>query len=290
MQKITKKAYAKINLTLEILEKRSDGYHNIRSIMQKISLCDVLTFEFFDEERISLECNKNVCDMRDNLAYKAAEKYLALYKEKSNKSFGVHIYIEKNIPDKAGLAGGSADCACVLDCLYEKYGVLDYSDVEEIAASLGSDINFCLDKYRCALCTDRGIKLEKCTPFEWENVLVCVPDLGMKTSDIYNAFDASPILFEDNPSCVVKDALAFKDTKTVFSHIVNSFESICEKECADISHIKSIMTSHGSNASSMSGSGSSVFGFFNDAQSLNACKAELTKKYKKCFECRTVTE
>jgi len=280
-------ANAKINLALDVTGKRDDGYHEVCMILQEIDLCDTLEIALTDDGEIHLSCDGlEDTDKCDNLAYKAARLFLDYLGSKN----GCNIKLTKNIPVGAGLAGGSADCACVLDCLYEKYGVLDYSDVEEIAASLGSDINFCLDKYRCALCTDRGIKLEKCTPFEWENVLVCVPDLGMKTSDIYNAFDASPILFEDNPSCVVKDALAFKDTKTVFSHIVNSFESICEKECADISHIKSIMTSHGSNASSMSGSGSSVFGFFNDAQSLNACKAELTKKYKKCFECRTVTE
>ncbi|MBR5553895.1 MAG: 4-(cytidine 5'-diphospho)-2-C-methyl-D-erythritol kinase [Clostridia bacterium] len=290
MEKITKNAYAKINLTLEILEKRPDGYHNIRSVMQKISLCDVLTFKFSDEEKINLDCSKNVCDMHDNLAYKAAEKYLALYKEKCNKVFGVDIYIEKNIPDKAGLAGGSADCACVLDCLFEKYGVLDYTEVEEIAASLGSDINFCLDKYRCALCTDRGIKLEKCAPLDWKNVLVCVPDFGMKTSEIYKAFDASPVIFNDNPSEVVCNALETKDTNTVFSKVVNSFEPICEKECADITEIKKVMMSYGAKVSRMSGSGSSVFGFFDDCESLCKCRSFLMKKYQKCFVCETVTE
>ena len=129
MEKVVKKAYAKINLTLEILDKRTDGYHNIRSVMQKISLCDILSFSFKDDKSITLTCSKNVCPMKDNLAYKAAELFLEKYNAKCGKSFGVDIHIEKHIPDKAGLAGGSADCACVLDCLYEHFGVVDYYEV-----------------------------------------------------------------------------------------------------------------------------------------------------------------
>ena len=288
--KIIKKAYAKINLTLEILDRRPDGYHNIRSVMQKISLCDILTFEFSDSGKIFLGCSKNVCAMEDNLAYKAAEKYLSLYTEKCGKTFGVSIYIEKNIPDKAGLAGGSADCACVLDCLYERFGVLDYSDVENIAASLGSDINFCLDKYRCALCTDRGIFLEKCFPLMCEHLLVCVPDFGMKTSDIYRAFDNAPVMFGYDPSSVVKKSLESGETETVFCNVVNCFEQICERECEDITKIRKAMLSHGAKVCRMSGSGSSVFGIFDNDKELLKCKAELERKYTKCFACTTVTE
>ena len=263
---------------------------NIRSVMQKISLCDILTFEFNDSGKIFLECSKDVCDMEDNLAYKAAEKYLSRYTEKCGKIFGVSIYIEKNIPDKAGLAGGSADCACVLDCLYERFGVLEYSDIEAIAASLGSDINFCLDKYRCALCTDRGILLEKCFPFRCEHILVCVPDFGMKTSQIYKAFDSSPVLFDFDPSSVVKKALENGKNEIVYANIVNSFEQICEKECEDISKIRKTMLSHGAKACRMSGSGSSVFGIFDNDKDLLKCKAELNQKYTKCFACTTITE
>ncbi len=290
MERIIKKAYAKINLTLEILDKRPDGYHNVRSVMQKVSLCDVLTFDFNDSGVITLECSKNVCDMKDNLAYKAAEKYLSRYIEKTGKSFGVSIYIEKNIPDKAGLAGGSADCACVLDCLYEVFGVVDYNEIESIAASLGSDINFCLDKYRCALCTDRGIELEKCRPLECDRILICVPDFGMKTSEIYSAFDASPILFDTDPSAIVKKALEKGDDENIYSNMVNSFEKICESECRDIAEIRSIMLSFGAKACRMSGSGSSVFGIFDDDNCFFDCKATLEKKYSKCFACSTLTE
>ena len=225
---VTRNAYAKINLTLEIREKREDGYHNIRSVMQKVSLCDTLTFEELPEDRIVLTCSVDVCPPEDNLAYKAAVKYLEKYKSATGKSFGTAIHINKVIPDKAGLAGGSADCACVLNHLYETYGGIAYSDVEDIAASLGSDINFCLDKYRCALCTDRGIVLEKCKPYNGENILVCVPEQGMKTGDIYRAFDASPILYDNNPSESVKRFLNEDRQNMIYDHVVNSFAPICE--------------------------------------------------------------
>lgn len=286
---ITKFAYAKINLTLEILDKREDGYHNIRSVMQKVSLCDKLTFEFSSDPGIELYCDRNVCEPQDNLAYKAAQKYIELYKKLCGKEFGVKISIYKNIPDKAGLAGGSADCACVLDALYKEYGVLTYNDVEDIAASLGSDINFCLDKYRCALCTDRGIVLEHCRPYNGD-VLICVPDSGMKTSDIYKAFDSCPIYFDGNPSAQVQRSLNSGNQNEIFPYIVNSFSPICQAECDDITYIKNIMKDKGALATEMSGSGSSVFGLFENPVRIEKAYEALSVKYKNCFKCRTIIE
>lgn len=285
---VNKKAFAKINLTLEILDKREDGYHNIRSVMQKVSLCDNISFEILNEERITLSCSVDVCAEKDNLAYKAAECFLAKYKEKTGKTFGVKIHIDKTIPDKAGLAGGSADCACVLDFLFENFGGLSYDDVEEIAASLGSDINFCLDKYRCALCTDRGIVLEKCKAFKSDYVLICVPENGMKTSDIYRAFDENPVLFDENPSVIVRDYLNGGNQDKIYSHTVNAFAPICESVCSEISEIKKIMRDSGALASQMSGSGSSVYGIFKNGEELENCYSELSEKFKKCYKCRTL--
>ncbi|MBE6623264.1 MAG: 4-(cytidine 5'-diphospho)-2-C-methyl-D-erythritol kinase [Ruminococcaceae bacterium] len=286
----TKNAYAKINLTLEIREKREDGYHNIRSVMQKVTLCDSLNFEKNEDDKIVLTCNVDVCAPEDNLAYKAAVKYLDMYKKEQGKSFGVKIHIDKHIPDKAGLAGGSADCACVLDYLYETYGGIGYEKVEEIAASLGSDINFCLGKYICALCTDRGIVLEKCAPFDGKYILICVPDHGMKTSEIYRAFDDSPILYDGNPSEQVKNLLNNNKQENIYDFTVNSFAPICEKACPDITLIKDTMKKSGALASQMSGSGSSVYGIFENEDDLNLCFAELSEKFKKCYKCATVIE
>ena len=286
----TKNAYAKINLTLEIREKREDGYHNIRSVMQKVSLCDRLTFEKAEDNKIILTCNADVCAPEDNLAYKAAARYLEMYKENSGKSFGVKIHIDKCIPDKAGLAGGSADCACVLDYLYETYGGFSYDKVEEIAASLGSDINFCLNKYVCALCTDRGIVLEKCTPFSGRNILICVPDHGMKTSEIYRAFDDSPILYDDNPSEAVRNFLNSGNQEKIFDYTVNSFAPVCEKACPDITYIKKTMKNFDALSSQMSGSGSSVYGIFENDKDLDLCFGKLSEKFKKCYKCETITE
>lgn len=287
---VEKKAYAKINLTLEILDKRDDGYHNIRSVMQKVSLYDIVDFELSDSGIISLECDKYVCDEKDNLAYKAAALYSKKYFENTGKRIGAEIKIHKKIPDKAGLAGGSADCACVLDCLYEHFGGIDYQAVEAIAACLGSDINFCLENYRCALCTDRGINLQKCAPLRCENILICVPDFSMKTSEIYSAFDFSPVYFSGNPSEKVLKALSAGDYGELYKNIVNAFSPICEKKCRDIAEIKNIMFSCGAHVSQMSGSGSAVFGMFGNSAEMQKCNDILSKKYKKCFMCFSVVE
>lgn len=282
-----KNAYAKINLSLEILKKREDGYHNIRTIMQKVSLCDVVSVDKRDDEEISLNCSVYVCEEKDNLAYKAAVKFRDEYRKQFGEGFGVDISIIKNIPDKAGLAGGSADCAAVLDCLYEMFPGLCYKKIELIAASLGSDINFCLEKYKAALCTDRGIEITPCASLMAENVLICVPDDGLKTSDIYRMFDENPVLYDYSPSDIIFEKLNNK-CSDIFSHILNSFAPICEKEIPDITEIKDIMNSSGALTSQMSGSGSSVFGIFPDRQTLDIAYSKLKNKYKKLYICSTV--
>lgn len=281
-------AYAKINLTLEILNKRDDGYHNIRSVMQKVSLSDTLYFDFFDRGDIFLECDRKVCSAEDNLAYKAAAMFRNKYFNKTGKTFGVHIIINKNIPDKAGLAGGSADCACVLDCLYETFPGIDYVEIESIASKLGSDINFCLDRHKSALCTGRGTEIQDCMPLKDVQILICVPDYGMKTSDIYKAFDNDPIYFKNDPSGMVKDLLNAGRTSEIYSLTVNSFAPICESVCKDIAYIKETMFSQGAHAAQMSGSGSAVYGIFDDDEKMHICFERLSAQYQKCYICGTV--
>lgn len=282
-----KNAYAKINLSLEILQKRNDGYHDVRTIMQKVSLCDIVSVEVSSDNLISLECDVFVCDEKDNLAYKAAVMFRDEYVKLVGKTFGVNISITKNIPDKAGLAGGSADCAAVLDCLYNMFPGVSYELIEDIASRLGSDINFCLEKYKCALCAGRGIDVTPCHPYISENILVCVPDAGLKTSEIYQRFDNSPVFFGYSPSDVIFEILN-KGGSEIFPHVLNSFSAICEKEISDISDIKNTMKSCGALCAQMSGSGSSVFGIFPDRHTIETAYKNLEGSYKKLFICRTV--
>ena len=285
-----KNAYAKINLTLEVLAKKENGYHDIRSIMHKVTLCDKLEFCAREDSIITLWCDKEVCAMEDNLAYKAAVLFSEKYKELTGNSFGVDIRLYKNIPDKAGLAGGSADCACVLDALYEIYGVLDYSHLEDIAASLGSDINFCLDKYKCAYASGRGVQLECVSCLPKKHLVICVPDFAVKTSEAYSDIDKNPSLLPYNCTEVVKKILNKELDGNIADHVFNSFSRVCESKCSDITDIKSALVAFGAQYSEMSGSGSSVFGVFDDEKNAEYAACELKKKYTKTFLCESISE
>lgn len=287
--KTIRKAYGKINLTLEIFQKRADGYHDILSVMQKISLADELTFETVSEDRLFLTCDREVCAMTDNLAYKAAEEYRRRYREKTGGSFGLQIHIHKVIPDKAGLAGGSADAACVLDYLFDTLGGLSYREVEEIASSLGSDINFCLDRYRCALCSDRGITLTPCAPLDEKHLVVCVPDAGLKTAEVYGAFDKEPVLFADAPSLKVREKLEQGNKRRLYPFIRNAFTPVCARLCPPIGDILSRMHNRRPLACEMSGSGSAVFGIFGSAEEAQQTFRELQADFPRTFLCHTQT-
>lgn len=283
-------AYAKINLTLEILDRREDGYHNIRSVMQKTTLCDTVLFEDLPDGEIRLECDKAVCDMRDNLAYRAAKKYLERFKQNTGKSFGIAVTIQKRIPDRAGLAGGSADAACVLDYLYDTRRGMSYEEVEELAAELGSDINFCLNRRRCALCTDRGIRCESIPPLDGVHIVLCVPDEGLKTPQIYGEFDRNPIRFADNPSEQVKAALSERQNEKVFSLVRNAFTPICTALCPTVGTLLARMRAQNPDACEMSGSGSAVFGLFADGKAAQKAFDTLRTEYAQTFLIKTLAD
>lgn len=271
-------AYAKINFTLEILDRRPDGYHDILSVMQKVALHDVLTFEFTEEKTIFVTCDKDVCAMTDNLVYKAAVEYRNRFEKRTGKSFGLSVAVEKHIPDKAGLAGGSADCACVLDFLYETVGGLSYDEVEDIAASLGSDINFCLNRYCCALCTDRGIKVEPIAPYQNGFVVIAKPEAGLKTSEVYRAFDASPIRYADTPSLAVKERLNKGDCLSIAPFVKNAFTPICTSLCPEIGNILKKMRACSPLFCEMSGAGAAVYGVFSDRERAQAAYESLRRE------------
>ena len=145
-------AYCKINLTLEILgTKRADGFHDLKTVMHKIPLGDVIELEAVSGSgKITFSCDSDVCAPDDNLAYRAAQRYLELYREKTSLDADVSINLIKVTPTGAGLGGGSADAATVLDMMYKALGGVSEDDVLEMAEKLGSDVPFCLERYLCA--------------------------------------------------------------------------------------------------------------------------------------------
>ena len=270
-----KTAYCKINLTLEILGKqRNDGFHDIRSVMHKIPLGDEIEIFAKDGEgRISFTCDADVCEDKDNLAYRAAEEYLEAYRKNTGKNADVTISLKKVTPFGAGLGGGSADAATVLDMMQKLLGEVSDEEVLEMASRLGSDVPFCLERYMCAYCTGRG---EICEPIETLpegiSVVVAKPDESLNTKGIYGEYDSK---FSDDYTKSVSDrmrqALADKNFAEVCRNLVNDFESICIPRLSKIDDIKNIMKKLGAACCQMSGSGSAVFGLFDSDEKSAVC-------------------
>ncbi len=260
---INKKAYAKINLTLEILgTKRGDGFHDIASVMHKAeNLYDEISVALTDGG-IHLCCDKDVCVPQENLAYKAAQKYINLYTEKTGKTIGADIVIHKNIPAGAGLAGGSSDGAAVLDAMNEmcEYALSD-KEMFDIALSLGSDVPFCLEKHKCALCTGRGEIIHDLPELENINIVFALPQTPLSTKGIYGEYDKlhGDDYTKSNSTRMAELIEKKADIKDILSLMCNDFQALCEKRCPEIKEACESLKKQGLYAQ-MSGSGSAVFG------------------------------
>ena len=180
---------AKINLTLEIVNRREDGFHNIKSIMQMISLYDYLTIDANKSEEISINLSgtsKEIPYDEKNLVYKAAELFL----KESGKKADVSIFIEKNIPISAGLAGGSTDAAGTIYGLNLLFGeIFDNTKLNELCSKLGSDLNVCLQG-GCLLATGRGEKTEPLLSQESKFTLIKPKNLGISAAEAYKKYAA----------------------------------------------------------------------------------------------------
>ena len=194
------KAYAKINISLDVIGKRNDGYHLLSMIMQNIELYDEIEVKQI-KEGIIITCNKSFIPTDErNLAYKAAKLFLDTYNIKS----GVSIHITKNIPVAAGLAGGSSDCATVLKMLNKMFKV--YASEEELmklGETLGADVPYCI-KGGTALCEGIGEKITAIKPFRNKIVLLVKPPFGVSTKDVYKAFDLGKVKIHPDTVNLIK--------------------------------------------------------------------------------------
>ncbi len=252
MKTIKVKTPAKINLTLEVLNKRPDGFHNIQSIMQAISLYDYLTFELNEADKLKIELNGNTDEIpynQSNLVYKAAKKFFEKIKKENAH---LKIYIEKNIPVSGGLAGGSTNAAGTFYALNKLYNnILSDFELEELCASIGSDLNFCLYG-GCRLCTSRGEILEKLPVYKQEVSLIKPKNLGISAKEAYTKF--SLLKDKSNPNNTQKLKELLLNRKFDKSLIYNSLENALFPDYDELKKIKD-----GVKNSLMSGSGSTFF-------------------------------
>ena len=191
MNSIKLKSRAKINLSIDVLGKRLDGYHLVEMIMQTIDLFDRIKIFSLEEDKIIIESNSEDIPLNDsNIVYKAAD----LIKEQFGIKQGVRIYIEKNIPIAAGMAGGSSNAAAVLVGLNELWNLnLDKNELKDLGLKLGADVPFCIEGQAC-LAENIGEKLTHIQGLSQDAyILVCKPELFVSTKEIYEEVDSKII-------------------------------------------------------------------------------------------------
>ena len=268
MKQIELKALAKINLGLDVLGRRENGYHDVRMIMQSIELCDYLDIEVNNSGRIELTCsNPEIeCD-KSNLIYKAADKLInkAVDEEIIDKNTGVTISLQKNIPIAAGLAGGSTDAAATLVGLNEELGLgYSSSELRGLGVTLGADIPFCIEG-GTYLSEGIGEVLSKLKDAPDCFIVLVKPDINVSTKFVYDNLILNEETVHPDVDAML-DAIETGSIKRVADCLDNLLATVTEKEYPIIVDIKNILKENGALNAIMSGSGPTVFGLFDDEE------------------------
>ncbi len=272
------RSFAKINLTLDIVGIRDNGYHNLKTIMQSVNLSDIVIVDKTDGE-IKITTNKKGLPTNNkNIAYKACEAYYNAL----GKIGGAKILIHKNIPVSAGLAGGSGNAAAVLASLnmLNSYAFSD-EELMEIGSSLGADVPYCL-MGQTQLAEGIGDVLTVLPPLPKCYVLLVTPPISISTPWAYKEFDkCERTVFPDNEKMI--EALKNQDYQLICQNLSNVFEDVTLKEYNVISSIKEKMLLLGADGAIMSGSGPTVFGLFTDIKKAKAAHDSLCQLYKDTY-------
>lgn len=270
-------AYAKLNLTLDILGKREDGYHDLESVMQQITLCDEIEIDIETGEDWKLECDwEDVPADSSNLAWKAAGIF---YKSIGKDPQGVTIRILKRIPMQAGLAGGSADAAAVLRAL-NAHEQMPYSleELAQLGAKIGSDVPFCV-LGGTALAKGRGEILTKLPDMPQCFYCIVKPDFSVSTPELFAAFDTEETVCHPDTAGMV-EALKKQELMHVAGYVGNAMERVVAKDHPEILMIKDTLDSCGACGYAMTGSGSAVYGIFDAFDMAAMASMQLMDRYK----------
>ena len=278
-------AYAKLNLTLDVLDKREDGYHDIKSIMQAVSIRDDIEIDIGTGQPWRLECDQaGVPTDQRNLAWKAAELYL---KTVDKDPDGITIRIKKRIPMEAGMAGGSADAAAVLRALNTHYDApLSILALAELGAFIGSDVPFCV-LGGTAMAEGRGERLRKLPDMPECFIVVCKPDFSSSTPELYRKLDESTIGKRPDHQAM-ESALYAGDLDAVAQNLYNVFDPVVTKDHLELNYIKSIFNSYGAIGQQMTGSGSAVFCITKSFEYAAVICSMLKENYPQVYICKPV--
>ena len=276
---IEEKAYAKINISLDVTGRRADGYHDMVMIMQTVSLCDELTLSIEDGEGVSARSNlRFIPGDERNLAVKAAMKYLEAVGERDK---GVSIDIRKNIPVGAGMGGGSADAAAVLRGMNRAFAWrLREKELISLASDTGSDVAFCLVG-GTMLATGRGEKLSPLPPVPPCYIAVCKPNFSISTPELFKKLDSVHLKGHPDTAGLIS-ALEKGSLPELCRRMYNVFEDVGDRRMRTVSQIKGQLLDHGALGAVMTGTGSAVFGVFHDRKQAETACGEMKKEYGFC--------
>ena len=276
METIYEKAYAKLNISLDVSKPREDGYHDMIMVMQTVTLCDDITIELHDSGAVRAVTNLRYIPGDDrNLAVRAAKLFL---KETGREQLGAAIHINKNIPVGAGMAGGSADAAAVLRGLNAAFGEeLDKDSLLKLAEQAGSDVAFCLVG-GTALAEGRGEILTPLRPFPACFFVICKPEYSVSTPELFHALDRMKIRVHPDTAGIL-EAVEAGDLSRICRRMYNVFEDVPDRRMKTVTEIKRKLMNAGAEGAMMTGTGSAVFGIFSDRAAAEKAEKELKREY-----------
>ena len=276
---IIEKAYAKINISLDVTARRSDGYHDMAMIMQTVSLCDDVRLSFCEGETISARTNLHFIpgDER-NLAVRAAKKYFEATDEPER---GLCIHIHKRIPVGAGMGGGSADAAAVLRGLNRAFdNRLGAERLEELAAEVGSDVAFCV-RGGTMLAHGRGELLSELPDMPKCIFVICKPQFSISTPELFRKLDQVSLRRHPDTAGLIS-ALEQGNLRELCFRMYNVFEDVNDRRMRTVAAIKSVLIDKGALGAVMTGTGSAVFGVFSDKTEAEGAREELKREHGFC--------
>ncbi len=273
MEEIYIKARAKINLNLEVLGKREDNYHNIKSIFQKINLYDEIKIKKLKIDKFKMITNIKELNNEENIIYKAYKKL----KEKYEQIKGIEIKLNKRIPIQAGMAGGSTDCAAFIVAMNKLFSLnLSKEKMKTLGKELGADVVPCFYN-RAVIVEGIGDIVTKIdTNFKYYIVII-KPEISCNTKEMYNRLDEKEIKQKDTTKKIIK-ALENHDIKILSNNLYNVFEEVIENK-EIIKELKEELIKYGAISSLMTGSGSAVYGIFKDKDTAKNAYEKLKDKY-----------
>lgn len=273
MRQIILKAYAKINLGLDVLRRREDGYHEVRMIMQSVSLYDKLILKKISKDEILLSSNVGALPNNEkNLVYKT----IRLMKEEYGITGGVRAELEKRIPMAAGMAGGSTDAAAALIGMNKLFDLkLTKEQLMELGVKIGADVPYCILS-GTALSEGIGEVLTPLKPMPHCYILIAKPRISVSTRFVYENLEADKLSYHPDIDGML-EAIEEENLQGVTDRLSNVLETVTEKKYPIIGKIKQVMMENGAMNALMSGSGPTVFGIFADEDTAKKALLEVRK-------------